>query len=52
MLHPLIDSWKVVVTDSLSVKTLSAACKMYDILEENVTRMIPKYFLSFNFFSR
>ncbi|RUP27344.1 Sec1-like protein [Jimgerdemannia flammicorona] len=29
--------WKIVVVDSKSVKTLSAACKMYDILEENVT---------------
>ncbi|RKP09734.1 Sec1-like protein [Thamnocephalis sphaerospora] len=29
--------YKIVVVDSTSVKLLSAACKMYDILEENVT---------------
>ena len=29
--------YKIVVVDATSVKLLSAACKMYDILEENVT---------------
>ncbi|KAI9226938.1 MAG: Sec1-like protein [Piptocephalis tieghemiana] len=29
--------WKLVVVDSKSVKLLSAACKMYDIMEKNVT---------------
>ncbi|OAD74659.1 hypothetical protein PHYBLDRAFT_144034 [Phycomyces blakesleeanus NRRL 1555(-)] len=29
--------WKLVITDSLSAKILNSACKMYDILEENVT---------------
>ncbi|KAG0189218.1 vacuolar sorting protein VPS33/slp1 [Apophysomyces sp. BC1034] len=29
--------WKLVVVDSLSLKILNSACKMYDILEENVT---------------
>ncbi|KAG2192973.1 hypothetical protein INT46_004221 [Mucor plumbeus] len=29
--------WKLVVVDSLSNKILNSACKMYDILEENVT---------------
>ncbi|CEG67894.1 hypothetical protein RMATCC62417_04248 [Rhizopus microsporus] len=29
--------WKLVVVDSLSSKILNSACKMYDILEENVT---------------
>ncbi|RKP27520.1 Sec1-like protein, partial [Syncephalis pseudoplumigaleata] len=29
--------YKIVIVDSTSVKLLSAACKMYDILEENVT---------------
>lgn len=28
--------WKLVVVDSLSSKILNSACKMYDILEENV----------------
>ncbi|CAO3627560.1 unnamed protein product [Cunninghamella blakesleeana] len=28
--------WKLVVVDSLSLKILNSACKMYDILEENV----------------
>jgi syntaxin-binding protein 1 len=28
--------WKLVVVDSLSNKILNSACKMYDILEENV----------------
>ncbi|KAI9248929.1 Sec1-like protein [Sporodiniella umbellata] len=29
--------WKIIVVDSKSEKILNAACKMYDILEENVT---------------
>ncbi|KAI9249875.1 hypothetical protein BY458DRAFT_415820, partial [Sporodiniella umbellata] len=29
--------WKLVVVDSLSSKILNSACKMYDILEENVS---------------
>ncbi|KAI8984345.1 hypothetical protein BDF20DRAFT_859383 [Mycotypha africana] len=29
--------WKLVVVDSMSAKILNSACKMYDILEENVT---------------
>ncbi|KAI8067500.1 hypothetical protein BC940DRAFT_53764 [Gongronella butleri] len=29
--------WKLVVVDSLSLKILNSACKMYDILEENVS---------------
>ncbi|KAI7851749.1 Sec1-like protein [Circinella umbellata] len=29
--------WKIVVVDSKSTRILNAACKMYDILEENVT---------------
>ncbi|KAG0168834.1 vacuolar sorting protein VPS33/slp1 [Apophysomyces sp. BC1015] len=29
--------WKIVVVDSKSIQILNAACKMYDILEENVT---------------
>ncbi|KAI7870603.1 Sec1-like protein [Spinellus fusiger] len=29
--------WKLVVVDSLSLKILNSACRMYDILEENVT---------------
>jgi hypothetical protein len=29
--------WKVLVVDNLSLKIVSMACKMYDILEENVT---------------
>ncbi|KAI9491623.1 Sec1-like protein [Zychaea mexicana] len=29
--------WKIVVVDSKSTRILTAACKMYDILEENVT---------------
>ncbi|KAI8053210.1 Sec1-like protein [Syncephalis plumigaleata] len=29
--------YKIVIVDATSVKLLSAACKMYDILEENVT---------------
>ncbi|CAO3667744.1 unnamed protein product [Umbelopsis ramanniana] len=29
--------WKIVVVDSRSLKILSSACRMYDILEENVT---------------
>ncbi|ORX62335.1 Sec1-like protein [Hesseltinella vesiculosa] len=29
--------WKIVVVDSKSLKILNASCKMYDILEENVT---------------
>ncbi|KAI8337909.1 Sec1-like protein [Chlamydoabsidia padenii] len=29
--------WKLVVVDTLSLKILNSACKMYDILEENVT---------------
>ncbi|KAG1197272.1 hypothetical protein G6F70_006768 [Rhizopus microsporus] len=31
--------WKIIVVDSKSTHILNAACKMYDILEENVTRM-------------
>ncbi|RUS20042.1 hypothetical protein BC937DRAFT_86503 [Endogone sp. FLAS-F59071] len=33
--------WKIVVVDSKSIKTLSAACKMFDILEENVSSFLP-----------
>ena len=29
--------WKIVVVDSRSLKILSSACRMYDILEENVS---------------
>lgn len=36
--------WKLVVVDSLSLKILNSACKMYDILEENV-RYNVYYFL-------
>ncbi|KAI9268448.1 hypothetical protein EDC94DRAFT_536349 [Helicostylum pulchrum] len=40
--------WKLVVVDSLSSKILNSACKMYDILEENVTckkcYLIPPFF--------
>ncbi|KAI8978548.1 hypothetical protein BDB01DRAFT_725944, partial [Pilobolus umbonatus] len=32
--------WKLVVVDSLSLKLLNSACKMYDILEENVSRLL------------
>ncbi|ORZ12621.1 hypothetical protein BCR42DRAFT_74663 [Absidia repens] len=31
--------WKIVVVDSKSIEILNASCKMYDILEENVTCM-------------
>lgn len=34
---PAGNTWKIVVVDPVSVKVLSAACKMFDILEENVT---------------
>lgn len=30
--------WKIIVVDSKSIQILNAACKMYDILEENVKR--------------
>ena len=30
--------WKIVVVDAKSVKILSSACKMYDVMDENVTR--------------
>lgn len=29
--------WKIIVVDSKSSLILNAACKMYDILEENVS---------------
>ena len=29
--------WKVLVVDPASLKLLNAACKMHEILEENVT---------------
>lgn len=32
--------WKLVVVDSLSLKILNSACKMYDILEENVSARV------------
>ncbi|KAI8141032.1 hypothetical protein BJV82DRAFT_518983, partial [Fennellomyces sp. T-0311] len=32
--------WKIVVVDSKSTRILTAACKMYDILEENVGSII------------
>ncbi|KAI9319966.1 hypothetical protein BX666DRAFT_1350800 [Dichotomocladium elegans] len=31
--------WKLVVVDSFSLKILNSACKMYDILEENLWRI-------------
>lgn len=30
--------WRIMVVDSNSLKTLNAVCKMYDILEQNITR--------------
>jgi syntaxin-binding protein 1 len=33
--------WKIIVVDSKSVRILNAACKMYDILEENVRMKEP-----------
>lgn len=32
--------WKIIVVDSKSNQILNAACKMYDILEENVSAVI------------
>lgn len=32
--------WKIVVVDSKSIEILNASCKMYDILEENVSLSI------------
>jgi syntaxin-binding protein 1 len=29
--------WKIIVVDSKSTQILNAACKMFDILEENVS---------------
>ncbi|KAI9476316.1 MAG: hypothetical protein EXX96DRAFT_295434 [Benjaminiella poitrasii] len=30
--------WKIIVVDSKSTQILNAACKMFDILEENVSK--------------
>jgi syntaxin-binding protein 1 len=42
------EKWKIIVVDSKSALILNAACKMYDILEENVSfdelYIIVKYF--------
>ncbi|KAL0078656.1 hypothetical protein J3Q64DRAFT_1645743, partial [Phycomyces blakesleeanus] len=40
--------WKLVITDSLSAKILNSACKMYDILEENVSIFINICILEFS----
>lgn len=34
--------WKIIVVDSKSAQILNAACKMYDILEENVSQWDQK----------
>lgn len=39
--------WKLVVVDSLSLKILNSACKMYDILEENVRYIVISVILAF-----
>ena len=31
--------WKVMIVDHNSMRVISAACKMYDVMEENVTGM-------------
>lgn len=41
--------WKIVIVDSKSTRILNAACKMYDILEENVSQgQNLSLFLTFN----
>lgn len=42
--------WKIIVVDSKSIQILNAACKMYDILEENVKRKKKSNKMSFFYF--
>ena len=37
MIRSVIADWKILLTDKYSLRILSAACKMHNILEENVT---------------
>jgi hypothetical protein len=32
-----VAGWKVMIVDNASMKVISAACKMYDIVEKGVT---------------
>jgi len=33
-----IEGWKLLITDGPALRILSSACKMSDVLDENVTR--------------
>ena len=35
------DEWRVLVVDDVTVKVFSAACKLSDVTEENVSRACP-----------
>lgn len=37
MIEVVDAKWKILVTDPASLRIISAACKMFDILEGNVT---------------
>jgi hypothetical protein len=36
------EKWKLMVIDSQSIKILTAVCNKYDILEENVSKTMPR----------
>lgn len=40
-----VGKWKIIVVDSKSSQIINAACKMYDILEENVNNNHHHFFL-------
>ena len=45
MLHsvPVVnEEWRVLLVDDVTVKVFSAACKLSDVTEENVSRACPR----------
>ena len=42
MIEKVKAEWKVLIMDQESMRVMSAACRMYDIMESNVTRTLAR----------
>lgn len=48
-----LNGWKVLVVDKVTLRIISAACRMYDIMEEGVTcKRLFSFFFSFLIFEK